>query len=253
MLFTGKVVLITGAAAGIGKATAILFAKKGAKVAVNDYITLKGEDSTPERIKAEGAEAIFVHGDVSNAADAERIVAETVKAFGRIDILVNNAGVVPSGRVNNTSEEDLDKALAVNVKGVFLMSKYTVLQMKKQGGGVIVHIASVAAVKGVRDRAAYSASKGAVKSLTKAMAADYIKENIRVNCVCPGTTHTAALEARIQASEDPEATRADWISRQPMGRFGKDEEIAHAVLFAASDEVAFMNGTSIHIDGGMTL
>lgn len=253
MVFTDKVVLITGAASGIGEATAILFAKNGAKVVVNDFISLKGEDSTPEKVKAEGAETIFIQGDVSSAADAKRIIAETVKAFGRIDILVNNAGVVPSGRVDNTSEEDLDKALAVNVKGVFLMSKYAVLQMKKQGGGVIVHIASVAAVKGVRDRAAYSASKGAVKSLTKAMAADYMKDNIRINCVCPGTTHTAALEARIQATNDPEATRADWIARQPMGRFGESEEIAHAVLFAASDEVSFMNGTSIHIDGGMTI
>ncbi len=253
MLFTDKVVLVTGAAAGIGKATAISFAKKGAKVAVNDYIVLKGEDNTVEKIKAEGADAVFIQGDVSKSAEAERIIKETVKAFGKIDILVNNAGVVPSGRVDNTSEEDLDRTLAVNVKGVFLMSKYAVIQMKKQGGGVIVHIASVAAVKGVRDRAAYSASKGAIKSLTKAMAADYIKDNIRINCVCPGTTHTAALEARIQASEDPEATRADWIARQPMGRFGKDEEIAFAVLFAASDEASFMNGASIHIDGGMTI
>lgn len=253
MNFTDKVVIVTGAAAGIGKATAILFAQKGAKVAVTDYVTLKGDDSTLEIIKAAGGKAIFIQGDVTSSADTERIIAETVKAFGRLDILVNNAGVVLSGRVDNTSEEDLDKTLAVNVKGVFLMSKYAVLQMKKQGGGIIVNIASVAAVKGVKDRAAYSASKGAVKSLTKAMAIDYIRENIRINCICPGTTLTDALESRIQSSEDPEATRADWINRQPMGRLGKPEEIAHAVLFAASDEVAFMNGASIHIDGGMTV
>jgi NAD(P)-dependent dehydrogenase (short-subunit alcohol dehydrogenase family) len=252
MLFTNKVVLITGAGDGMGRDTAILFAKKGAKIVIND-LNPKNGNITLERVKSEGAEAIFVQGDVSDTADAERIVAEAVKAFGRIDILVNNAGIVPVGRVDNTSEKDFDKVMAVNVKGVFFMSKYSVLEMKKQGGGIIVHIASIAAIKGTKDRAAYAASKGAIIALTKSMAIDYIKENIRVNCICPGTTHTPSLEARIQATEDPEATRLDWVARQPLGRFGRGEEIAHAVLFAASDEVAFMDGTILSIDGGESI
>lgn len=249
MLYTNKVVLITGAGDGIGKATAILFAKKGAKIVINDLNSKNGND-TLEKVRSEGAEAIFVQEDVSDTAAVKRIVEEAVKAFGRIDILVNNAGVVFAGRVDNTSEKDFDKTMAVNVKGVFFISKYSILEMKKQGGGVIVNIASIAAVKGIKDRASYSASKGAIISLTKAMAIDYIKDNIRINCICPGTIHTPSLEARILATEDPEATRVDWISRQPIGRLGKPEEIAHAILFAASEEVAFMDGTILYIDGG---
>lgn len=143
--------------------------------------------------------------------------------------------------------------MKVNVKGVFLVSKYAILEMKKAGGGVIVNIASVAALKGIADRSGYSASKGAVLSLTRAMALDYIKDNIRVNCVCPGTTYTPALEERMQALPDPEAARAAFIARQPMGRLGKDEEIAQAVLFASCDEAAYMNGSIISIDGGALL
>jgi len=252
MLFTEKVVLITGSGDGIGKDTAILFAKEGAKVVINDLDSKKGNLAL-ERVKEEGTEAIFIQGDVSNTIEAKKIVDETVKAFGRIDILVNNAAICPAGRVDNTSEKDFDKAMAVNVKGVFFVSKYSVLEMVKQGGGVIVHISSIAAIKGTRDRAVYAATKGAIIALTKSMAIDYIKENIRVNCICPGTTHTPSLEARIQATEDSEATRADWIARQPMGRFGKSEEIAHAILFAASDEVSFMNGSVLSIDGGESI
>ena len=155
--------------------------------------------------------------------------------------------------LNNMSEEDWDKTMAVNLKGVFLVSKYAIPEMRKVGGGVIVHNASSAALKGVKDRGAYSASKGGVLALTKAMAADYIGENIRVNCVCPGTTDTPSLESRIRAFADPEKARKDFIDRQPMKRLGKAEEIAAAILFAASDEAAFMNGTIIAIDGGMTI
>jgi NAD(P)-dependent dehydrogenase (short-subunit alcohol dehydrogenase family) len=198
-------------------------------------------------------QGIYIQGDVSITADARRMVEETVKAFGRIDILVNNAGIVLPGRVDNISEEDWDRTIAVNLKGVYLVSKYTIPEMRKIGGGVIVLNASVVAIKGVKDRGAYTASKGGVLALTKAMAADYLSENIRVNCVCPGTTYTPSLERRIQAFADPEKARVDFIARQPMGRLGKDEEIAAAILFAASDEAAFMTGANIAIDGGMTI
>jgi NAD(P)-dependent dehydrogenase (short-subunit alcohol dehydrogenase family) len=187
---------------------------------------------------------------VSVAADAERMVRETVNAFGRIDILVNNAGIVLPGRVDNMSEQDFDKTMQVNVKGAFLVSKFAVREMMKTGGGVIVNVASVAALKGVADRSAYCASKGALVSLTRAMALDYLRYNIRANCVCPGTTYTPSLEDRIQATADPEATRAEFIRRQPMGRLGRDDEIAHAILFACCDESAFMNGAIVSVDGG---
>jgi meso-butanediol dehydrogenase/(S,S)-butanediol dehydrogenase/diacetyl reductase len=251
MNFQGKSVLITGAGKGIGRQAALLFAEKGAKVAVNSR-SRSGEE-TLEALKRAGAEGIFIQGDVSRRADAERMVSETVRAFGRLNILVNNAGIVLPGRVDDTSEEDFDRTMLVNVKGTFLVSKYAVMAMKKQGGGVIVHVGSVAALKGHVNRSAYSASKGAVVALTKAMAADYVKDNIRVNCVCPGTTHTPAIEEKIRTAPDPEAMRAMFVARQPMGRLGTVEEIAHAILFACCDEAAFMTGSIIPIDGGMTM
>ncbi len=252
MRFQGKVVLITGAGVGIGRAAAVRFGKEGAKVAINSLTPTNGQQTLRLLQEARG-QGIYIQGDVSITADARRIVEETVKAFGRIDILVNNAGIVLPGRVDNISEEDWDRTIAVNLKGVYLVSKYTIPEMRKIGGGVIVLNASVVAIKGVKDRGAYTASKGGVLALTKAMAADYLSENIRVNCVCPGTTYTPSLERRIQAFADPEKARVDFIARQPMGRLGKDEEIAAAILFAASDEAAFMTGANIAIDGGMTI
>jgi len=252
MRFQGKVVLITGAGVGIGRAAAVRFGKEGAKVAINSLTPANGQETLRLLQEARG-QGIYIQGDVSITADARRIVEETVKAFGRIDILVNNAGIVLPGRVDNISEEDWDRTIAVNLKGVYLVSKYTIPEMRKIGGGVIVHNASVVAIKGVKERGAYTASKGGVLALTKAMAADYLSENIRVNCICPGTTYTPSLERRIQAFADPEKARVDFIARQPMGRLGKDEEIAAAILFAASDEAAFMTGANIAIDGGMTI
>lgn len=250
--FEGKVVLITGAGVGIGRAAAVRFAREGAKVAVNSVTPANGAE-TLRLVKAAGAEGIYIQGDVSQEGDARRLAAETIAAFGRIDVLVNNAGIVLPGRVDNTAEEDWDRTMAVNLKGPYLVSKHVIPQMQKQGGGAIVHTASVVATKGVKDRAAYSASKGGLLALAKAMAADYLADRIRVNCVCPGTTATPSLERRIQAFPDPEKARADFIARQPMGRLGTDEEIAAAILFAASDEAGFMNGAALFIDGGMTI
>jgi meso-butanediol dehydrogenase/(S,S)-butanediol dehydrogenase/diacetyl reductase len=235
MRFRDKVVLITGAGVGIGRAAAVQFGKEGAKIAVNSLTPANGME-TLRLLREAGGEGTYLQGDVSKAADAKRIVEETVRAFGRLNVLVNNAGIVLPGRVDNMTEEDWDRTMAVNLKGVFLVSKYSIPEMRKSGGGVIVHNASVAALKGIKDRGAYSASKGGVWALTRAMAADYLSENIRVNCVCPGTTYTPSLERRIQAFPDPRKALADFIARQPMGRLGKEEEIAAAILFAASDE-----------------
>jgi meso-butanediol dehydrogenase/(S,S)-butanediol dehydrogenase/diacetyl reductase len=252
MRFQGKVILLTGAGVGIGRAAAVQFAQEGAKVAVNSLTPANGQE-TLRLLTAAGGEGIYVQGDVANGADARRIVAETLRAFGRIDVLVNNAGIVLPGRVDNTSEEDWDRTLAVNLTGAFLISKQVIPEMRKIGGGVIVHNASVVALKGVKDRAAYTASKGGLWALTKAMAADGLVDKIRVNCVCPGTTDTPSLARRIKAFADPEQARADFIARQPMGRLGTEEEIAAAILFAASEEAAFLNGATIAIDGGMTI
>jgi meso-butanediol dehydrogenase / (S,S)-butanediol dehydrogenase / diacetyl reductase len=249
--FEDKVVLVTGAGAGIGRESAIMFAKEGAKVALN-CLTIKNGEETLKLVKMY-SEGMFVQGDVSLSRDAENMVKRAIETFGRLDILVNNAGIVIPGRVDNMTEEDWDNTMAVNLKGVFLVSKFAVIQMKKQGGGTIVHTSSVVAVKGVKERAAYTASKGGVLALTKAMAADYLEDKIRVNCVCPGTIDTPSLESRINAFSDPEKARQDFISRQPLKRLGRAEEVAEAILFAASEEAGFMDGSNIIIDGGMSI
>ncbi len=247
MKLLDKVAVITGAGAGIGKATAILFAKEGAKICVNSQS--KSAEATANVINESG-KAIFVQGDVSKSEIAEKIVKETVKAFGKIDILFNNAGIVIPGRVDTLSLEEWERTFAVNVTGVFLVTKACLPELKKTRG-VIIHNASVLAVKGVKERAAYSASKGALWSLTKAMAADYLEDGIRVNCLCPGTTDTESLARRIAAFDDPEKARADFIARQPMRRLGTPAEQAEAALYLATAE--FSTGISLLVDGGATI
>ena len=252
MRFADKVVLITGSGAGIGRAAALAFAREGARVVVNSQ-SLESGSETLALLTAAGHSALFVQGDVSVSDDARRIVEAAVVGFGRLDVLVNNAGIVLAGRVDTISEDDWERTFAVNVKGAYLVSRHAVKAMQAIGGGVIVQVASVAAEKGLADRAAYSASKGALLSLTRAMARDYLADQIRVNCVSPGTISTPSLEKRLQSFADPQKARAEFVARQPMGRFGRDDEIAAAILFAASDEAAFMNGENISINGGMTI
>ena len=251
MRLENKVALITGASVGIGRHTALLFAREGAGVAVNSQSS-RGA-AVVEEIASGGGEAIFVQGRVEEEADARGMVAKTVEEFGRLDILVNNAGIVVPDNVDNAGLEDWETTMAVNVRGVFLMSKFALQQMLRQGGGAIVHNASVAAVKGLKDRSSYSASKGAVAALTRAMAVDYVGRNIRVNCVNPGTTLTPSLQDRIDAFDDPEEAKKMFISRQPMGRLGRPEEIAAGILFLASDEASFITGQVLNIDGGLTV
>lgn len=248
----GKVALVTGSGSGIGRAAAILFAIEGARVVVNGITRRNGEE-TLRLMELNGATGLFVQGDVSLAADAEKMVGAAVAKFGRLDILVNVAGIVLGGSVDTISEEDFMKTMDVNVKGTFLVSKYAVLAMKRTGGGVIVNVSSIAAMKGIEDRSAYSASKGAVLALSRAMAVDHLKDNIRVNVVCPGTIETPSVKERIRNSPDPEALRTSFIARQPMGRLGTSEEVAEAILFACGDRTSFLNGSVIAIDGGATM
>ena len=249
MKLKGKVALITGGTAGIGKATAILFAKEGAKVAITARNAEKGQEAL-QALKKTGAEAVFIQGDVSKATDAKKMVAETIKIFNKLDILFNNAGIVTPGTIEYLTEEQWDKEMAINVKGVFLITKFALPELRKTKG-CIINNASILALKGVKNRAVYSASKGAVLTLTKAMAAEFLEDGIRVNAILPGVTDTPSLHVRLSESPDPEATRAELIARQPLKRMAKPEEIAEAVLFLATNE--FSTGTTLLIDGGMTI
>lgn len=251
MRFENKVVFITGAGAGIGRAAAIKFAGEGARVICNSVSS--SAEKVVRELEALGGEGLFQQGNIASEQNVERMVAAATETFGRIDILINNAGVVIGGTLEDTKPEDFQETMNVNVLGTFLMSQYVVRQMKKQGGGVIVNTTSVAGKTGLVNRLAYSASKGAVEALSRAMARELCHDNIRVNCVCPGTVLTPSLEDRIRQSDNPEKTMQEFCGRQPIGRLGKPEEIAEAILFAACDEAAFMTGSSVVIDGGMLM
>jgi len=244
----GKVALITGAGSGIGRASALLFATEGAKVAVVDYVPSGGEE-TVGMIKDAGGEAFFIEADVSKSADVKRMVEKTVETYRRIDILYNNAGV--DGEVACTDEvpeEEWDHVINVNLKGVFLGSKYTIPVMLEQGGGVIISTASMLGLIGCGGMPAYSASKGGVVQLTKTMALEYAGRNIRVNCICAGIILTALSEPLMPL--DPEARQAAMKPLSPMERIGLPEEIAQAALYLASDDSAFVTGTAFVVDGG---
>ncbi|MFC7404141.1 SDR family NAD(P)-dependent oxidoreductase [Georgenia alba] len=252
MDFSGKTVLVTGAGAGIGRATALLLARHGASVVVNATAGSDRGPATVEAIAAGGGRAVLAAGEVQDAAACEAAVETAVATFGGIDVLVNNAGLAIPGTVETTTEADLDRMLAVNVKGTVLMSR-AALPALRDSRGVIVNVASVAGLKGHKDRAGYAASKGAVVALTKSMAVDHVGEGVRVNCVCPGTTLTPALEAKIRGAQDPAETERQFVARQPLGRLAAPEEIAHAIAYAASAEASFMTGSVLVIDGGMTM
>ena len=251
MRLKGKVCIVTGGGSGIGRATCLLFAKEGASVVVADK-----RQEAAEAVAAEGAAAgatmLPTMMDVSRDDDAQRVVHQTVEAFGRLDVLVNNAGYGFAGTVVDTDEEAWDDLMAVNVRGVYLCSKHAIPAMAKNGGGAIVNTASVVAAVGIRNRAAYCASKGAVAALTRAIAIDHVAEGIRCNAVAPGTIDTPYFDEILRKSPVAADLRKALEARQLLGRLGTPEEIAAGILFLASDESRFATGTILTIDGGMT-
>lgn len=250
MKLKGKVALITGGSEGMGYATAELFLKEGAKVVISGRSKEKG-DKALKKLRKLGS-VKFVRGDVAKEADAKRMVDETVLAFGRIDIVFNNAGVYLDRLAEDTSEEEWNRVLDTNLKGTFLVSKHAIPHMKKQGSGSIVNNSSDAGIIGNRSCPAYCASKGGVTVMTKAMALDYAREGIRVNCVNPAIFDTPMLAREVDAAPDREAYLQICRDTQPLGRIGRPEEVAKAVLFLASDESSFVTGAALSVDGGST-
>jgi NAD(P)-dependent dehydrogenase (short-subunit alcohol dehydrogenase family) len=249
--------MITGATSGIGKATAMLFAAEGAQVVITGRRVELGQRVENE-IKEQGGRCLFLEADHSQADACSRVVERTLGEFGRVDILFNNAGIVTSGTAETTSEEVWNETLSINVTAVWRMSKLVIPHMRRQGRGVIVNNGSDWSVVAGRDAFPYIMSKGAVAMMTKAMALDYARENIRVNAVCPGDTFVDrwmdASRGYFEGS-DPvtiEEAMKESSADIPMGRFGKPEEIAQAVLFLASDDSSFVTGHLLLVDGGNT-
>ncbi|HAL62413.1 MAG TPA: hypothetical protein DCP08_08420 [Chloroflexi bacterium] len=247
MRFTDKVAIVTGSSRGMGKATALALAREGAKVVIVDIDPSKGEDVV-RGIEKPGGEAIFLRADVSKRADVERMVQATLDRFGKIDILVNNAGIHDGASFTEEKEEMWQRLFRVNVMGTVLPSQGVVPEMMKRKKGKIVHISSKAAVVGEPYHAAYSASKGAVLALTRAMAIELAPYNITVNALCPGPTYTDMLLKATDAAQ-----REDLTASVPLGRLGQPEDIAGAVLYLASEESDWCTGQAISVDGGMSI
>ena len=247
MRISEKVAIITGAASGIGRTTAILFAKEGGKVIVADQNGVGGNE-TVDMIRSDGGQAIFERVNVTSATDIQNMVETTINTYGKLNILVNNSGIAIRLPVVDLPEEDWDRNIDVNLKSIYLSSKYAIPRMIENKGGAIVNIASIYGIVGGRIRAAYTASKGGVVNLTRSMALDYALHKIRVNCVCPGVVNTPLLKNILKTPEEYQAL-ADL---HPMGRLGDMLEIAQGILYLASDASSFVTGIALPIDGGYT-
>ncbi len=246
---SGKVAIITGAASGIGRAAALLFAREGAAVVIAD-VNESGGRTVAAEITGKGGRSAFETGDVTRAADCQRVIERAVRDFGGIHVLFNNAGIIRRASVVELSEADWDRVMAVNVKAIFLMSRQAIPVMEKTGGGSIINMASGWGLAGGPRAAAYCASKGAVVLLTKAMAIDHGPQKIRVNCLCPGDTDTAMLRNEAEQLGEPDNRFLAEATKRPLGRVGQPEEIAQAALYLASDAASFVTGTALVVDGG---
>ena len=251
MRLANKVALITGGTSGIGRATALLFAREGARVATTGRNEERGRQVVEEIQKA-GGSAFFIRSDVRLAAECRRAVEDTVRAFGPIDILFNNAGLYFPNTAAGCSEEEWDLTVDINLKGTFLMSKYALPGMIARGKGVIINNGSGWGLVGGAQAASYCAAKGGVVLLTKAMAIDHARQGIRINCVCPGDVDTPML---VEDARQRRMSRDDYMkeaTNRPMGRVGTPEEIARAVLFLSTDDSSFVTGATLAVDGGGT-
>jgi NAD(P)-dependent dehydrogenase (short-subunit alcohol dehydrogenase family) len=245
-----RVAIITGGTSGIGRATAILFAQEGAKVVIAGRNVQRGRKVAAE-IKERGGEAIFVKTDVSKSQDVKVLVQMTVERYGRVDILFNNAALSPVGTVLTTSEKEWRAVIDTNINGTFLCTRNVLPHMLRQGGGVIINTGSINSLMAMKDEAAYDASKGGVLMLTRATAVDFAKDNVRVNCICPGAIETPMLRDMLKLAPDPEEAEAELVRKHALGRIGTPEEVARVALFLASDDSSFMTGTAVAVDGGM--
>jgi NAD(P)-dependent dehydrogenase (short-subunit alcohol dehydrogenase family) len=243
----GKVAIITGAGSGMGRAAALLFAKEGAKVVVVDYVAETGEE-TAKMIKEAGDEAIFIKADVSKTEDTKNMVNTAVNTYGKLDILYNNAGVAgEAAPTAECTEENWDRVININLKGLWLGMKYAIPEMLKAGGGSIINVASQAGERGMPNIPPYSASKGGVLALSRAAAIEYAKQKIRINCINPGVIATP------MALGFSEEAKKRFMAAVPQGRFGEPIEVAYAALFLASDESSHITGHALVVDGGMEI
>lgn len=243
--FKNKVAIVTGGSFGIGRATALAFAKRGAKIVIADW---KENQETMDLIENLGGEAIFVKCDVSKSDDVKSLVEKTILTFGRIDFAFNNAGIEGiSAPVQDCTEENWDKTIAINLKGIWLCMKYEIPEMLKKGAGVIINCSSVAGLIGFQSSPAYVASKHGVIGLTKTAALENAKTGIRVNAVCPGIIKTPMIDRVTRNNEEIEK---QFTNMEPVGRMGQPEEIANAVIWLCSDEASFVTGVAIPVDGG---
>ncbi len=249
MQLANKVALITGGASGIGRATALLFVREGAAVVIADTHAQAGQAVVGEITRA-GGRACFESADVTRADDCRRVFERAIREFGKIDVLFNNAGIIRRATVLETSEEDWDRVMAVNVKSIYLLSREVIPHMQKAGGGSIINTASGWGLAGGAKAAVYCASKGAVVLLTKAMAVDHGPQNIRVNCICPGDTDTGMLRSEAQQLGEASDRFLAEAAKRPLGRVGSPEEIAQAALYLASDASSFVTGAALVVDGG---
>ena len=246
----GKVAIVTGGGSGMGRATALLFAKEGARLVVAGRRTENIEE-TVRMIREAGGEAIFIKTDVSKAKDVKNMVKAAIDAYGKLDILFNNAAIIEQEEVplHECKEEDFDRVIAVNLKGVFLCMKYAIPEMLKTGGGSIINQGSNSCIQGAPNLSSYSASKGGVASLSMAAAMDYLRQNIRINWTMPGLILTPMIETRIEGDK---GAIKKLEAAQPLGRFGTEEEIANLALFLASDESSYITATGVKVDGALS-
>ena len=251
--YGGKVVLVTGAAQGIGRGIALQFAASGARVAVVDVDREHGA-ATARDAAGRGPGAVFITADLGVTDECRRAAAETVKHFGAIDVLINNVGIQSTDSyrtVEDTPEELWDRILAVNLKSHFLMAKYCIPEIRRRGGGAVINVASVQGLQSMPEVPAYAASKGGILSLTRQMSIDYAKEGIRVLAVNPGTIDTPLVQEAAAATDDPDETMAMFARNQPLGRLGRPDDIGKAMVFLASEHASFMTGAYVNVDGGV--